>query len=117
MATLSIKSFGDTQGVHVQTAYVGKDNPIEMILYSDDKEYDYSTAKSLRVKIGDSVIDSQLEADAFNRDEAQLGRLKVYIGEQTIAPQAYNVKLEITNADDRILYFGHIRVKIEDPGI
>ena len=102
---------------HVQTAYKGKDNPIEVVLKEDDKEYDFSGANALRCKIGTAIIDSATEPDAFDRTEAQLGRLKIYIGEQNIAPQAYNVKIELDTAENRTLYFGHVRVKIEDPGI
>ncbi len=102
---------------HIQTAYVQKDNPIEVVLKEDNKEYDFSTATAIRVKIGNVVIDSEAEADAFDRSESQIGRLKIFIGDQTIEAKAYNVKVEIDDADGRTLYFGHVRVKIEDTGM
>ena len=54
---------------HIQTAYVQKDNPIEVVLKEDGKEYDFSTATAIRVKIGNIVIDSETEADAFDRSD------------------------------------------------
>ena len=117
---------------HIQTAYVQKDNPIEVVLKEDNKEYDFSTATAIRAKIGNVVIDSEAEADAwaelatlfseaeadaFDRSESQIGRLKIFIGDQTIEAKAYNVKVEIDDADGRTLYFGHVRVKIEDTGM
>lgn len=102
---------------HIQTAYVKKDNPIEVILKEDCKEYDFSTATAIRVKIGTIVIDSDTEPTAFDRSESQLGRLKIFIGDQTIEAKAYNVKVEVDDADGHTLYFGHVRVKIEDTGM
>lgn len=90
---------------HIQTAYVQKDNPIEVVLKEDGKEYDFSTATAIRVKIGNIVIDSETDADAFDRSESQLGRLKIFI------------KVEIEDADGHTLYFGYVRVKIEDTGM
>lgn len=87
------------------------------VLKEDNKEYDFSTATAIRVKIGNVVIDSEAEADAFDRSESQIGRLKIFIGDQTIEAKAYNVKVEIDDADGRTLYFGHVRVKIEDTGM
>ena len=95
---------------HIQTAYVQKDNPIEVVLKEDGKEYDFSTATAIRVKIGNIVIDSETDADAF-------GRLKIFIGDQSIEAKAYNVKVEIEDADGHTLYFGYVRVKIEDTGM
>lgn len=103
--------------VHIQCAYVGKDNPIVVILQDDEREFDFSTAKSLRVKIGSAILDSETDADAFDRSEAQLGRLKIFIGDLSVKAQSYIVRLEITDAEDRVLYFGGTRVKIEDPGM
>lgn len=103
--------------VHIQCAFVGKDNPIAVILMEDEREFDFSTAKSIRMKIGNAIIDSETDAAAFDRSEAQLGRLKVFIGDLPVKPQAYIVRLEITDAENRVLYFGGIRVKIEDPGM
>lgn len=102
---------------HIQVAYRGKDNPIEVLLKEDEKEYDFSGAHAIRCKIGEVLIDSATEPEAFDRTEAQIGKLKIFIGDQIIAPQAYNVKVEIDDAEKRTLYFGHVRVKIEDPGI
>ena len=102
---------------HIQTAYVQKDNPIEVVLKEDGKEYDFSAATAIRVKSGNIVIDSETEADAFDRSESQLGRLKIFIGGQTIEAKAYNVKVEIEDADGHTLYFGHVRVEIEDTGM
>lgn len=115
MGVLSVSSVkGDS---HVQTAFVGKDNPIEILLKDDGVEYDYSGATGIRVKIGNVVIDSDTEADAFDRTEAQIGKLRVFIGDQSIPPQAYNVKVEVVDIHKHVLYFGHLRVKIEDPGM
>lgn len=102
---------------HIQTAYVQKDNPIEVVLKEDGKEYDFSTATAIRVKIGNIVIDSETDADAFDRSESQLGRLKIFIGDQSIEAKAYNVKVEIEDADGHTLYFDYVRVKIEDTGM
>lgn len=43
MAIYQLKSV--TGKDHVQTVYCRKDNPIEVILRLDDKEYDYTAAK------------------------------------------------------------------------
>lgn len=53
----------------------------------------------------------------LTRSESQLGRLKIFIGGQSIEAKAYNVKVEIEDADGHTLYFGHVRVKIEDTGM
>ena len=34
---------------HIQTAYVQKDNPIEVVLKEDGNEYDFSTATAIRL--------------------------------------------------------------------
>lgn len=115
MSVFSAQSVTGTD--HVQTAYKGKDNPIEVVLKCDDKEYDYSKAKTVRAKIGDVVMDSDADLDAFDRTEAETGKLRIYIGDQVITPRAYNVKIEVVDADDRVYYFGHVRVRIDDPGM
>ena len=102
---------------HVQTAYKGKDNPIEVVLREDCREFDFSTATVIRCKIGKTTIDSSTDATAFDTTESQIGRLKIFIGDQNIEPKAYNVKLEIDDAEGRTLYFGQVRVRVEDPGI
>ncbi len=103
---------------HVQTVYTGKDNPIEVILKKDDAEYDYSDAKLIRVKIGSTEFDSSSDPAAFDRSESAIGRLRIFIGDQAnIAAQAYNVKIEIQDASERDLYFGQVRVRIDDPGM
>lgn len=103
---------------HVQTVYTRKDNPIEVILKKDDQEYDYSAAKVIRVKIGAVEFDSDSDPTAFDRVESAIGRLKIFIGEQAgIAAQAYNVKVEVVDDQNRTLYFGQVRVRIDDPGM
>ena len=103
---------------HMQTVYRGKDNPIEVILKLDDADYDYTAAKVVRVKIGQTEFDSQSDPASFDRSESAIGKLKIFIGEYTnISPQTYNVKVEIEDGDDKNLYFGQVRVRIEDPGM
>jgi hypothetical protein len=116
MAVYSIES---VQGLdHVQTVYKGKDNPIEIILKLDNEEYDYSSCKLIRVKIGNVEFDSTSDPTAFDRNESAIGKMKIFIGDQSnIVAQAYNVKLEIVDANDRELYFGQVRVRIDDPGM
>ena len=101
----------------IQTAYVGKDNPIEVILKEDEVEYDYTTAKTIRCKIGNVVLDSDSDAGSFDRTEAEQGKLRIFIGDQNIEPKTYNVKVEIVAADDHVFYFGYVKVRIESPGI
>lgn len=116
MAIYSLESV--TGKDHIQTVYCRKDNPIQVILKLDDKEYDYTAAKEIRVKIGQTEFDSQSDPDAFDRTESELGRLSIFIGDQTtILPQAYNLKLELVDATDKVLYFGQIRVRIDDSGM
>lgn len=116
---MSVYSLETVKGKeHVQTVYTRKDNPIEVILKKDDLEYDYSDAKLIRVKIGAVEFDSESDPKAFDRVESAIGRLKIFIGEQPgIAAQAYNVKVEIVDESDRTLYFGQVRVRIDDPGM
>lgn len=116
MAVFSIESVKGPE--HVQTVFVGKDNPIEIVLREDGKEYDYSLAKVIRVKIGNAEFDSNSDPSAFDRNESAIGKLKIFIGDQSnIVAQAYNVKVEIVDAFERELYFGQVRVKIDDPGM
>ena len=116
MAVYSVESVKGLD--HVQVVYTGKDNPIEVIFKLDDVEYDYSGAKLIKVKIGTVEFDSTSDAGAFDRSESAIGKLRVFIGDlPNIAAQAYNVKFEITDENNKDLYFGHIRVKIDDPGM
>jgi len=101
----------------IQTAYVGKDNPISVVLKEDGVEYDYSTAKTVRCKIGAVTLDSDSDATNFDRTEAETGKLQVFIGDQNIEPKTYNVKVEIVTVDDHVFYFGHVKVRVENPGI
>lgn len=103
---------------HMPVVYKAKDNPIEVVLKCDDKEYDYTAAKLIRVKIGSTEFDSSSDPTAFDRNESAIGKLKIFIGDFTgILPQAYNLKLEIEDGFDRTLYFGQVRVRIDDPGM
>lgn len=116
MALYSVESVKGKE--HVQTVYCRKDNPIQVVLKIDGTEYDYTAAKTIRVKIGQTEFDSSSDPNAFDRTESELGRLSVYIGEQTqILPQAYNMKIEVEDASDKVLYFGQVRIRIDDPGM
>lgn len=116
MATYSIESVKGLD--HVQTVYKGKDNPIEVILKLDGEEYDFTEAREIRVKVGQVEFDSTSDPDAFDRSESAIGKLKIFIGDQTnIIAQAHNVKLEVVDASNRNLYFGQIRVRVDEPGI
>jgi hypothetical protein len=98
--------------------YRGKDNPIEVILKLDDAEYDFTEAKEIRVKVGQVEFDSSSDPTAFDRSESAIGKLKIFIGDQSnIVAQAHNVKVEVVDSLDRNLYFGQIRVRVEEPGI
>lgn len=116
MAVYSVVSLKGPE--HVQTVYRGKDNPIEVILKLDDQEYDFTEAKEIDVKIGQVEFDSKSDPDAFDRTESAIGKLKIFIGDQTTIPaQAHNVKIQIVDSLDRHLYFGQIRVRVDEPGI
>jgi hypothetical protein len=116
MAVYSVESVKGQD--HVQTVYRGKDNPIEVVLKLDGADFDYSAAKRIRVKVGQVEFDSDSDPAAFDRTESAIGLLKIFIGDQPGIPaQACNVKVEIVDAADRNLYFGHVRVRIDDPGM
>lgn len=116
MAIFSVESVKGRD--HIQTVYKGKDNPIDVILRLDDVEYDYSGAKLIRVRIGQTEFDSESDPQAFDRNESSLGKLRIFIGDfGTIVAQAYNVKIEVVDVNDRTIYFGHVRVRIDDPGM
>lgn len=116
---MSVYSMNSQKGLdHVQVAYVGKDNPIDLILQEDGQDYDYSTFKLVRCKIGQTEFDTASDPDAFDTSESSLGKLKIFIGAQSgIVAQAHNVKVEVTTDNDKTLYFGQVRVRVENPGI
>jgi len=116
---MAIYSLESVTGLdHVQTVYKGKDNPIEVILKLDEKEYDFSAFKEIRVKIGNVEFDSNSDPDAFDTSESAIGKLKIFIGDQSnIVAQAHNMKLELVDASDRDLYFGQVRIRVDEPGI
>ena len=116
MAVYSVESVQGQE--HVQTVYRGKDNPIEVVLKLDGADYDYTTAKEIRVKIGSTEFDSTSDPDAFDRTEASLGKLRIFIGDLANIPaQSHNVKIEIVDQADRNLFFGGVRVRVDDPGM
>ena len=116
MAVYSVESVQGQE--HVQTVYKGKDNPIEVILKLDGVDYDYTAAKEIRVKIGSTEFDSTSDPAAFDRTEASLGKLRIFIGDLINIPaQSHNVKIEIVDQADRNLFFGSVRVRVDDPGM
>ena len=106
----SVKGLG-----HVQTVWAGKDNPIECVLKEDGQDYDFSGAQAVRVKIGDVLLDSEMDRESFDLSEAAVGRIKVFIGDHTLEPHAYPVGLELDDSSGRTLYFGTVRVHVRDP--
>jgi hypothetical protein len=102
---------------HVAVAYSEKDNPIELTLFEDDVEYDFSTAKSVRVKFGAVILDSDTDTEAFDLAGAASGKLVLRIGSSNIAAKTYNAAVELTDASDRVLYFGHTRVVVKAPAM
>ncbi len=116
MAQYSVESVLGQE--HVQTVYRGKDNPIEVLLKQDGSEYNFGGKKQIRVKIGNTEFDTNSDPAAFDTREAEIGKLKIFIGQLTGIPaQAHNVKIEVVDEESRTLYFGHVRVRIEDAGI
>ena len=115
MAVLNVKPALGTG--HMVQAYVGKDNPIILILRDGEEEYDFSGAKSVRVKFDNVILDSEVDEGNFDLKEASIGKLVILIGRVLIEPKTYNARIEIVEADERILYFGTVRVSVLDPGM
>lgn len=116
MAQYSVESVLGRE--HVQTVYRGKDNPIEVLLKKDDADYNFGAARMLRVKIGTTEFDNASDPGAFDVTESEIGKLRVFIGQLPGIPaQSHNVKIEVIDDAGRTLYFGHVRVRIDDAGI
>lgn len=96
----------------MQRAYVGKDNPVEFLLTVDHEPYDASTASAVRVKFGEVVIDSSIDMDAFDLANAAEGIIGVSIADHPVEAHGYNMGVEIVTAEDRVLYFGYMRVAV-----
>jgi hypothetical protein len=101
---------------HLPVAYTGKDNPIELILKDGTEELDFSAATVIRAAFDEIIVDSSVDAEAFELKNASTGRLSICIGNQSIPPKAYNLRVEI-EIGGKTLYFGHVRVVVKDPGI
>ena len=111
---------------HVMTAFVGKDNPIELRLMDGKQEFDASGASSIRVRIGSAIIDSTTDTEAFDRTEDNVGHINLFIGSiEGIEPKAYNLACEVVYDKDgeregsaeRTLYFGTVRIVVKKPEI
>jgi hypothetical protein len=102
---------------HVPVAFAGKDNPIEVVLFDGETEYDYSTARAIRVKFEDTVLDSTVDLDAFDKSEAEIGKLVIRIGGVPLTAKIYNMKVEVEDAEEKLLFFGYVRVVVKDPGM
>ena len=107
---------------HVMLAFAGKDNPIELHFMEDGRDFDCSAASSIRVKIGETVIDSEIDEDAFDRTEDNIGHVDLLISNYPdITPKAYNMacEVEFPEGEDpgKTIYFGTLRLIVQKPAM
>lgn len=103
---------------HCPIIYKGKDNPLCLVLKEDEQDMDYTGAQVVRCKVGKVEFDSVADPNAFDVTESQCGKMKIMIGEQSgIVAQAHDVRVEIVTGEGKTLYFGKVRVRVEDPGM
>ena len=107
---------------HVMLAFAGKDNPIELHFMEDGRDFDCSAASSIRVKIGETVIDSEIDEDAFDRTEDNIDTLiclSATIPTLLLRRTTWHVEVEFPEGEDpgKTIYFGTLRLIVQKPAM
>ena len=64
-----------------------------------------------------TIIDSTVDSADFDLSKAKEGVIAVSIASHPVEPRGYNMGVEVVTAEDKVLYFGHMRVAVVEAGM